>query len=106
MTQATPKLRTVRSKAYYNEADIYEQYDNKFNISYAEFKFILKTFFVIMLHDIIHNGTVFKLPNKLGRIGVLKNYGDTTHIDFNLFKQGIRTTIKNTHSFNYKAKFC
>lgn len=103
MTQR--KHRPNLNRIYLTEEDIFLDYKNEHNLSREEFKFILKTFFTVFVNEIIVNAKVFHLPFKLGRIGVLKTFGDASLIDFNLYKQGIKTTIKNNHSSNYRVKF-
>lgn len=104
MTQLNPP-QTLAGKNYLNEGDIFKSYTNEHELTFSEFKFILKTFFIVLSNYIIYEGNIFKLPNKLGRLGIIKKYGNSSLIDFNLFKQGIVTKEKNTHTHNYSVKF-
>ena len=104
MTEQTSKEYNS-GKAYLNEADIFEAYDNKYEITLFKFKLILKIFFITLMREIIYEGKIFRLPFKLGSLGVLKKYGDSSQLDFNLYKQGIKTFIKNPHTHNYRVKF-
>lgn len=96
----------ISNKAYINEKEVFETYDNPHNLTFFEFKLILKTFFFVFMNNIIHNARIYKLPYKLGMIGVLKGPDKRKIIDFNLYKQGIKTQVKNYHSLNMKVKFC
>lgn len=79
MTRPTAhKFRMSANKSYLNEGNIFQEYENPYNLTLPQFKFILKTFFVILVNDIIHNGTIFKLPNKLGKLGILKRKVEST----------------------------
>lgn len=96
------------SRNYANEINAFETYNNKYKISFLDFKLILKTFFSILQFELIGSGNVIKLPFSLGTLSIRKK--ETPKIggvfDYKLFKEtGIKRYIKNDHSSKYLAKY-
>lgn len=92
------------SKDYYvNEYDMFKEYPNKYDISTKDFCLIVKTFFLIMVNNMIYNYKIYKLPYGLGHIGIYKRKTvGRGYFDWGLFKkEGLKVWKKNLHSSEY-----
>lgn len=95
------------SNYYLTENNIFEAYDNPYNLSIQDFKLISKTFFTILTTTCIDTGEIYYLPFKLGHFGVFKKatFG-RGFFDYQLYKEtNIKRWIKNNHSQQYVARF-
>ena len=97
-------MRHVRKKNTLE--DIYEKYDNKYNLSKKEFREINRTFNNVLMKSIIETGYAYKLPHRLGTISVRKRKSKAGMIDFgHLQKTGEVIRHTNKHSGGYHAAF-
>ena len=82
----------LSTKSYASEIEAFAAYPNKHNITFSDFKLILKTFFSILIEEVINTGDNYIFPNKLGSFGIRKK--DTWGrgvFDYQLYKE---TSIK------------
>ena len=102
------KLEKQYSKRQYlTHVDTFNTYNNKYNISKADFEVITRTFFTILGRNIIETGNVYKLPHRTGTLSIRKRpvFGRGT-FDYQLFKEtGIKRYRQNNHSSNYVGTF-
>lgn len=99
-------LQEPYNSGYKNISKSFSAYENRFNISYRDFIFIIKSFLVLLSESIVNDGKVYKLPYGLGSLGVRRRptYGRGV-FDYELFKkEGIKVWKKNMHSGMYSAQ--
>lgn len=60
------------NKVYLGEVELFKTYNNKYNLSPAEFKLIVRTFFLLLSYSVIDTGNIYLLPKKLGTFSVRK----------------------------------
>lgn len=91
---------------YRTVTPLFNTYNNKYQISKEDFLLIIKTYFKIMVHNIVNQGKIYKLPHRLGNVGVRKTPVKLRGVfDYNLFKkEGLKVWKKNNHSANYVAR--
>lgn len=109
MTQKTTlgprKLRTADNN-YLSLFKTFKTYKNEFNLTEQQFNIIIKSFFFILLREMIQKAKTFALPNKLGVFGIRKT---PTHgrgyFDYQLYRNtGIKRYLRNNHSEQLVAR--
>ena len=95
----------MKKEDYVNELEIFRAYPNKYNITSKDFTLILKTFFFIMVHNMIYKYKIYKLPYGLGHMGIYKrNTIGRGCFDWKLFHtEGIKHWKKNLHTHGLAA---
>lgn len=102
----TSKQQTQDNNNYLLFENTFKEYDNKFNLTRTEFKFIINTFFYILSRELIETGKVFALPRKLGTFSIRKFKPVSPLIDFQHFrKTGEKRVLRNNHSEQLAAQF-
>jgi len=89
-----------------NYSDTFNDYENKYDISKADFKKILYAFNTLLAASTVTEGKVYKMPYTLGFLGVFKKPLVGKGIfDYQLWKEtGIKRFKKNPHSANLVAQ--
>lgn len=107
--QETYRLQDLKcNKPYYTEHDIFKIYKNQYNIDKQQFVKIVQAFFVLLLKDMVNNGTVFYLPPMLGILGIVKQRlkKPLQRFDYVHYKAtGEKIFLTNAHSEGWLAKF-
>lgn len=86
---------------------MFKTYDNKYNISIADYELITNTFFTLLGRTIVDTGNVYRLPYRMGTLSMRKRpiFGRGT-FDYQLYKEtGIKRYRQNNHSSNYVGTF-
>lgn len=102
--------KPIESKRSYTLTDIYKQlWEDKKSLSRTEFREIAVTFNHLLARYLIETGEEVRLPNKLGRLRILKRQPDAkkeSPIDFTTYlKTGKIKKHNNKHSNGYYAKY-
>ncbi len=82
-----------------NYKDFYEAYPHKDNVSPQEFRLILKMFFNLLKHSMIHEGKIYKFPSGVGIVGIFNVNAKKQMFDYQLYKStGVKRNLRNLHS--------
>lgn len=95
------------SNKYITTEDTFRTYKNEHNLTKAEYKLIVFTFFTLFAQDLAVTGKVYRLPRKLGTLSIRKkSLHGRGYFDYQLYKEtGIKRYIQNNHSSNYVSVF-
>ena len=92
MTPKTTKLRFLHK-------DFYDRYEDKEEITQQEYRLIQKTFFNLLTKSMIYEGKVYRLPEKIGAIGVFMTGEEKKYYNYQHYKDtGEKIFIRNNHS--------
>jgi hypothetical protein len=79
--------------------DFYKTFEGKDEVTPAEYRLIQKTFFNLLTRSMIYEGKVYKLPEKIGAIGVFMVGEEKKFYNFQHYKEtGQKIYIRNNHS--------
>lgn len=86
--------------------NIYDQYDNIYNVSKKEYEAILRLTNKLFMEATIETGIPIRLPLKLGMLMVQRQKPKLRPIDLNHYMQtGEKIYHRNRHSHGYMARF-
>lgn len=96
----------TQSKLNKTWTDIYEKYDNIYNISKKEYEAILKLTNKLCMEAVIETGYELRFPLRLGTLYVQRQKPKCNPIDLNHYmKTGEKVYHRNRHSHGYMARF-
>lgn len=98
---------TLNTRCRKTSNDFFTTYDNKYNITKAEFRLILETFNATLIDSLITEGRVYALPFSLGTVSIRTKaphaYNPT---DYQHFKEtGEKRPLRNWHTNEKIAEF-
>lgn len=100
--QKQHKIKKTNRKSH-TYSDMYETYKKKDAIEKGLFLKVLKVFFALLAKNIIEKGYIYKMPQGLGAVGIMKHYvGDKKIMDYPHYR---RTGEKRYTNFSIKNPF-
>lgn len=80
--------------------------ESAIKISKEDYSMIVITFFRVMMTRMIKFGEIYRLPEKLGVMGIFKSPTNYPMYDYGYYKKtGIKNFLLNKHSQGYFARF-